>query len=143
LGLWDTAGQEDYDRLRPLSYPQTDVFLICFSLVSQASYDNVTAKVSGRFWNPQNRGVSRVQHLTSHAQWYPEISHHAPGVPIVLVGTKLDKRDPNAPKGPPGTGPITYEQGLECAAKIKAYKYVECSALTQMNLKAVFDSAIR
>ncbi|KAK4102146.1 cell division control protein 42 precursor, partial [Parathielavia hyrcaniae] len=119
LGLWDTAGQEDYDRLRPLSYPQTDVFLICFSLVSPASYDNVTAK------------------------WYPEISHHAPDVPIVLVGTKLDKRDPNEPKGPNGMGPITYEQGLDCARKIKAYKYVECSALTQMNLKAVFDSAIR
>lgn len=46
LGLWDTAGQEDYDRLRPLSYPQTDVFLICFSIGSPPSYDNVAAKVS-------------------------------------------------------------------------------------------------
>jgi small GTP-binding protein len=45
LGLWDTAGQEDYDRLRPLSYPQTDVFLICFSLVSPPSYENVRTKV--------------------------------------------------------------------------------------------------
>jgi small GTP-binding protein len=69
LGLWDTAGQEDYDRLRPLSYPQTDVFLICFSLVSPPSFENVRTK------------------------WYPEISHHAPSTSTVLVGTKLDLRE--------------------------------------------------
>ena len=45
LGLFDTAGQEDYDRLRPLSYPQTDVFLVCFSVVSPSSFENVREKV--------------------------------------------------------------------------------------------------
>ena len=54
LGLRDTAGQEDYDQLYPLSYPQTDVFLICFCLVSPASFENV------------------------HAKWYPEVRHHCP-----------------------------------------------------------------
>ena len=46
LGLFDTAGQEDYDRLRPLSYPQTDVFLVCFSVVNTSSFENVKEKVS-------------------------------------------------------------------------------------------------
>ncbi len=44
LRLWDTAGQADYDCLRPISYPQTHVFLVCFSLVSPASFENVFAK---------------------------------------------------------------------------------------------------
>lgn len=122
LGLWDTAGQEDYDRLRPLSYPQTDVFLICFSLISPPSYDNVKAK------------------------WWPEIQHHAPNVPIVLVGTKLDMRDNEEVKAKlreQRMEPIQFEKGLACAKDIGAFKYMECSALTQMNLKAVFDWAIR
>lgn len=46
LGLFDTVGQEDYDRLRLLSYPQTDVFLVCFSVVSPSSFENVKEKVS-------------------------------------------------------------------------------------------------
>ena len=62
VDFWDTAGQEDYDRLRPLSYPQTDVFLICFSVVSPSSFENVTSK------------------------WYPEIKHHCPDAPILVVG---------------------------------------------------------
>lgn len=71
LGLFDTAGQEDYDRLRPLSYPQTDVFLVCFSVVSTSSFENVKEKVSthvtlavgggGRLRTSTGRGrVSRV-----------------------------------------------------------------------------------
>ena len=52
LALWDTAGQEEYDRLRPLSYPETDVILICFAIDSHASLENVTDKVnkSWRRW---------------------------------------------------------------------------------------------
>ncbi|QCE09719.1 Rab family [Vigna unguiculata] len=69
LGLWDTAGQEDYNRLRPLSYRGADVFLLAFSLLSRASYENISKK------------------------WIPELRHYAPTVPIVLVGTKLDLRE--------------------------------------------------
>ncbi len=122
LGLWDTAGQEDYDRLRPLSYPQTDVFLICFSLSNPSSFENVRTK------------------------WYPEVSHHAPNVPIILVGTKLDLRDDRAAleelQGK-RLSPITYTQGVQMAKEIHAVKYLECSALSQKGLKQVFDEAIR
>jgi|EP00029_Vermamoeba_vermiformis_P008108 Ras-related C3 botulinum toxin substrate 1 len=122
LGLWDTAGQEDYDRLRPLSYPQTDVFLVCFSIVNPSSFENVRAK------------------------WYPEVSHHCPNTPLILVGTKLDLReDPETltKLEAKRQAPITYEQGMQMAKEIGAVKYMECSALTQKGLKAVFDEAIR
>jgi len=122
LGLWDTAGQEDYDRLRPLSYPQTDVFLICFSIISPASFENVRAK------------------------WYPEVSHHCPQTPIILVGTKLDLRDDSMTMSTlieKNLTPLTYPQGLQMAKEINAVKYLECSALTQKGLKTVFDDAIR
>lgn len=139
LGLWDTAGQEDYDRLRPLSYPQTDVFLICFSIVSPPSFDNVKAKVRARRRPPTCPGLT-------HWQWYPEIDHHAPNIPIILVGTKLDLREDAATLDSlrqKRMEPVSYEQALVCAREIRAYKYLECSALTQRNLKSVFDEAIR
>ncbi|CAI0392836.1 unnamed protein product [Linum tenue] len=110
LGLWDTAGQEDYNRLRPLSYRGADVFILAFSLISKASYENVSKK------------------------WIPELKHYAPGVPIVLVGTKLDH---------PGAVPISTAQGEELRKLIGAPAYIECSSKTQENVKAVFDAAIR
>jgi len=122
LGLWDTAGQEDYDRLRPLSYPQTDVFLICFSIISPHSFDNVKSK------------------------WWPEIQHHAPGVPIILVGTKSDLRGDDAmgqQLAAKGLRMITPEESQARQREIGAVSYMECSALTQEGLKNVFDEAIR
>ncbi|KAK0406324.1 hypothetical protein QR680_018505 [Steinernema hermaphroditum] len=122
LGLWDTAGQEDYDRLRPLSYPQTDVFVLCFSIVGPVSFDNVQTK------------------------WIPEIRHHCPDAPILLIGTKQDLRDDAdtlRTLAAEGKAPITKSQGQKVASRIKAVRYLECSALTQQGLKAVFEEAVR
>ncbi|VAI42610.1 unnamed protein product [Triticum turgidum subsp. durum] len=107
LGLWDTAGQEDYNRLRPLSYRGADVFLLAFSLISKASYENVSKK------------------------WIPELKHYAPGVPIILVGTKLDLRDDKQFfVDHPGAVPITTAQGEELKKLIGAPYYIECSSKT-------------
>lgn len=83
---------------------------------------------------------------TNPLQWYPEIEHHAPNVPIILVGTKLDLRDDRATADSLRSRkmePVAYEQALAIAKEIRAHKYLECSALTQRNLKSVFDEAIR
>lgn len=157
LGLWDTAGQEDYDRLRPLSYPQTDVFLLCFSVISTNSYNNVRDK------------------------WWPEVRHYCPDTPVIVVGTKTDMRtdkqamaelikkginsslfsllsplsfarllvffvfffDGNKGSVPKGFTPITTEQGETLAKQIGAKAYVECSAVTQKGLRNVFEEGVR
>ncbi|CAI9285967.1 unnamed protein product [Lactuca saligna] len=120
LGLWDTAGQEDYSRLRPLSYRGADIFVLAFSLMSRASYENVLKK------------------------WMPELRRFAPDVPVVLVGTKLDLRDDKGYLADhSGSNPITYAQGEELRKQIGAVAYVECSSKTQQNVKAVFDTAIK
>lgn len=122
LNLWDTAGQEEYDRLRTLSYPQTNVFVICFSIASPPSYENVKHK------------------------WHPEVTHHCPNTPILLVGTKKDLRnDPEIQKKlkEQNLTPITQQQGVALARQIQAIKYLECSALNQDGIKEVFSEAVR
>jgi len=122
LGLWDTAGSEEYDALRPLSYPGTDVFLICFSIFSPESCESVLKK------------------------WHPEITEHAPDIPIILVGTKLDLRTkPEAIQSLKENNqePISRAKGEEIAKKIGAKRYLECSALTQEGLAKVFEEAVK
>ena len=117
----DTLGQKNYDRFRPLSYPETDVFLCCFSVVSPSSFASVKEK------------------------WVPEITHHCQKTPFLLVGTQVDLRDDAATVEKLAKNkqkPISYEQGDKLIKELKAVKYVECSALTQKGLKNVFDEAI-
>ncbi|KAL1491320.1 hypothetical protein ABEB36_011933 [Hypothenemus hampei] len=112
--LWDTAGQEDYERLRPLSYPGTDCFLACYSVSKDsASYDNIKIK------------------------WVPEIHHFCPNAPIVLVATKADLRDE------PTIKCYSPEDGKKLKRKIGARRYVECSALRNQDLNRVIEEAVR
>ena len=122
LALWDTAGQEDYDRLRPLSYPDTDVILICFSVDNPDSFENISEK------------------------WLPEIVHFCPTVPIVLVGNKKDLRnDPDVHNelAKRRLKPVTQEEGHIMASRIKAFTYLECSAKTREGVRQIFDTAAR
>jgi len=122
LGLWDTAGQEDYDKLRPLSYPSTDVFLLCFSLVNPTSFSNVKIK------------------------WVREVKNHCQGAKLILVGTKLDMReekDQLQKLESQGIKPVETADGENLAKEIGAIRYMECSARTQKGLKQVFDAAIK
>jgi len=107
LALWDTAGQEDYDRLRPLSYPDTDVILMCFSVGEPDSLDNIPEK------------------------WVPEVRHFCPNVPIILVGNKKDLRNDRecmADLARYKKTPVSFEDGRLMAEKIGAAGYIECSA---------------
>jgi Ras-related C3 botulinum toxin substrate 1 len=122
LSLWDYASREDSSRLRQLSYTNTDVFLLCFSIVSPTSFDNIKAK------------------------WFPELNHFCPKVPIILVGTKLDLRENTTiieKLNKNGFNVISYEQGQDLAKQIGAKLYLECSALTQQGLNNVFNEAVR
>jgi len=122
LSLYDTAGQDAYDRLRPLSYPDTDVILMCFSAGSPDSFFNVYNK------------------------WLPEIRHFCSNVPIILVCTKVDLRNERntiANLEKLNQHPITEEEGLDMAQKVTAHAYIECSSLRHYNITEVFEVAAK
>lgn len=124
LALWDTAGQEDYDRLRPLSYPDTDVVVLCYAVNDRQSLDVIGNK------------------------WAPEADHFCPGVPKILVALKADLREaPMNGFSPNGSSNVTRmvstEEGQDMAHRIGAFRFIECSAKNRINTTLVFETAIR
>ncbi|KAF2873332.1 GTP-binding protein-like protein rho4 [Massariosphaeria phaeospora] len=120
LALWDTAGQEEYDRLRPLSYPETDILFVCFAIDCPNSLENVMDK------------------------WYPEVLHFCPTTPIMLLGLKSDlrhKKNCIELLKTQGLTPVTPEQGRAVAKKMGAM-YMECSSKEQDGVEEIFDMAV-
>ncbi|KAM7362592.1 ras-like GTP-binding protein RhoL [Cochliomyia hominivorax] len=113
LRLCDTVDYQGYERLRPLSYPNTDCFLFCYAIDNRESYENIKRK------------------------WWPEIQHYTKKIPIVLVATKLDLRVANSEKL------ITTEESHYMKEQIHAYTLVECSAKDGVNIQQVFEEAVR
>lgn len=121
LVLWDTAGQEDYDKLRPLSYPQTDVFVLCYSVVGRDSFINVEYK------------------------WLEEIRKANPVVPFVIVGTKRDLREDRKllqELKEEGQEPVTTAEGEALCKKLGAIGFFECSALEGKGIAEIFALCI-
>ncbi|XP_076586419.1 rho-related GTP-binding protein RhoF-like [Chaetodon auriga] len=122
LHVFDTAGQEEYDRLRPLSYHDVNVVLICYDVMSPSSFENVFTK------------------------WFHEVQRHCNGVPIILVGCKADLRKDEAlmkKMSSSGQNAVTYIQGEEARRKLGAMLYLECSAKYRENVDDLFREATK
>jgi Rho family protein len=121
LSLWDTAGQEEFDRLRALSYDDTHTIMLCFSVDSPQSLENVQTK------------------------WVSEIAENCAGVKLVLVALKCDLRedDVDDESNEPKQAVIGYEQGLQVAETIRALRYLECSAMKNRGVNEAFTEAAR
>lgn len=122
LNLYDTAGQEDYDRLRPLSYQEVNLVIICYDVTNPTSFDNVTIK------------------------WYPEVHHFCRDVPIILIGCKTDlRKDKEKTRKLKALDlePITYLQGEQIQKQMNADVYLECSAKYRENVEDIFREATK
>lgn len=116
LALWDTAGQEDYDTIRPLSYQETDLVMLCYTIENKKNLDNISTK------------------------WLMEIKNYCPEASYILVGLKRDIR---YEEGIDKSVLITPEEGQQLADKIRAEKFIECSARTRENVDLVFQEAAK
>jgi len=122
LALWDTAGQEDFDRLRSLSYPDTNLVMVCFSVDQPSSLENIEAK------------------------WIDEIRHYCPGVKIAVVALKCDLRADVVVQDKLAQQmmrPVEFEQGLDVAKRIGASRYCETSAKLGRGVREAFEEAAR
>ncbi|BFZ58742.1 Rho GTPase [Savitreella phatthalungensis] len=122
LALWDTAGQEEYERLRPLSYAKAHVILIGFAIDAPDSLENVASK------------------------WIIEVNELCPGVPTILVGMKKDLRSDPAAIEEMRLKSIKFVDSAAAqtmAHRIGAKRYMECSALTGEGVDDVFEAATR
>jgi Rho family protein len=122
LSLWDTAGQEEFDRLRSLSYDDTHAIMLCFSVDSPDSLENVETK------------------------WVSEIAENCPGVKLVLVALKCDlrKKDDDDEGTQPEKALIQYDEGLKVAERIKALRYLGMSRKETSQFRAnLHDRVLR
>ncbi|KAL6948564.1 Rho GTPase [Hanseniaspora vineae] len=119
LSLWDTAGQEEYERLRPLSYSKADVILIGFAVNDEESLMNTRIK------------------------WIQEVLRYCPGVPIILVGLKKDLEENRGTPALAHDGFIKRKDAEIIANEIGAKKFMMCSALTGEGVDDVFEAAVR
>jgi len=121
--LWDTAGQEDYETIRTTTcFPNTHVFIVCFSVVHPDSFHNVKQK------------------------WLEELKTACPDTPFILVGTKTDLRNDEEvlrKLQEKGREPISEKEGKKRAKEIKARTYIECSARDLESVNKIFQQAIK
>ncbi|XP_029950026.1 rho-related GTP-binding protein RhoH [Salarias fasciatus] len=115
LGLWDTAGNDNFRQIRPRSYHQADVVLICYSVANPNSLASVQRK------------------------WILEVRENLPKVPVLLVATQTDQRE----MGVHRSSCITAAEGRRVAQEIHAKGYLECSSLSNRGVQQVFEYAVR
>lgn len=119
LSLWDTAGQEEFDRLRSLSYDDTHAIMLCFSVRLDSAYSLASTKME------QVDSPDSLENVET--KWVGEIAENCPGVKLVLVALKCDlrKREDADEEDPQPEKPmINYDEGLRVAEKIKALRYL-------------------
>ena len=116
LTFWDTSGRDDHNAQRPLSYPGTDFFLVCFSVTDRQSFERV------------------------RTAWYPEIQRHNPDTLFLLVGTKADGNgDPILSETTleRGERAVTWSEGKEMARELGAVDYHECSSQSERDFEVI------